>query len=144
MRRNQTNADFELQNAKGKFNIKSFTPKKSKLLDKLTLNLYVIYCSDEVEIEVYSVRHDWCSWLLNWKKRPNNNEKIGEFKVSASGWYSIDLTQYAKLLIDEKYYKLENNTVIFKIKDGSDGYAIFASTDNSVMPPFFEIDYRTK
>lgn len=127
-----------------KFNIKSFTPKKSKLLDKLTLNLYVIYCSDEVEIEVYSVRHDWCSWLLNWKKRPNNNEKIGEFKVSASGWYSIDLTQYAKLLIDEKYYKLENNTIMFKIKDGSAGSAVISSTDNSVMPPFFEVNYRPK
>lgn len=127
-----------------KFNIKSFTPKKSKLLDKLTLNLYVIHCTDQIEIEVYSVRHDWCSWLLNWKKRPNNNEKIGEFKVSAAGWYSIDLTQYAKLLINEKYYKLGNNTIMFKIKDGSDGYAIFASTDNSVMPPFFEVNYRAK
>ena len=57
---------------------------------------------------------------------------------------TIDLTQYAKLLITEKYYKLENNTIMFKIKNGSEGCVIFASTDNSVMPPFFEVKYRTK
>lgn len=127
-----------------KFNIKSFTPKDAKLLDNVTLNLFAIHCTGEIDIEVYSVQHDWCSWLLTWKNKPKVNEKIGEFKVSAAGWYSIDLTQYVKLLINEEYYNLENNTIMFKIKDGCNGNVIFASTDNSVMPPFFEVNYRMK
>lgn len=125
-----------------KFNIRSFTPKKSDNLDQILLNLYVLHCEGEVEIEVYAVRHDWCSWELTWNNQPNHNEKIGEFKVDKSGWYSIDLTEYTKRLIDRNYYKLENNSIMFKVKDTSTGNAIFTSTDNSVYPPFFEVNYR--
>ena len=91
---------------------------------------------------MYAVRHDWCSWELTWNNQPNHNEKIGEFKVDKSGWYSIDLTEYTKRLIDRNYYKLENNSIMFKVKDTSTGNAIFTSTDNSVYPPFFEVNYR--
>ena len=122
-----------------KFNIRSFTPKRKDLLDSVTLNLYVLYCSGDVELEVYSVRNDWCSWELTWLKQPAHNEKIGEFKISESGWYSIDLTEYVKLLIDKKYYNLQNNSILFKVKGESSGYAVFTSTDNSVFPPFFEV-----
>ena len=125
-----------------KFNIRSFTPKKEELLDQIILNLYVLYCSDEIEIEVYSVRNDWCSWELTWLNQPEHNEKIGEFKVSNAGWHTLDLTNYVKLLIKENYYNLENNSLLFRVKDDSDGYAIFTSTDNSVYPPFFEVNYR--
>ena len=127
-----------------KFNIRSFTPKKSKLLDSVTLNFFVLYCQDETDVEIYSVRRDWCSWQLTWKNKPKFNEKIGEFKVSGSGWYSIDLTQYAKRLIDDNYYNLIDNTIMLKTKDESKGYVIFTTTDNSVMPPFFEVHYRTR
>ena len=127
-----------------KFNIRSFTPKRKDLLDTVTLNLYVLYCSGDVELEVYSVRNDWCSWELTWLNQPAHNEKIGEFKISESGWYSIDLTEYVKLLIDKKYYNLQNNSILFKVKGGSSGYAVFTSTDNSVFPPFFEVNYRVE
>ena len=127
-----------------KFNIRSFTPKRKNLLDSVTLNLYILYCSGDIDIEVYSVRNDWCSWELTWMNQPAHNEKIGEFKVSDSGWYSIDLTKYAKLIIDKNYYNLENNSILFKVKDGTSGYAIFTSTDNSMFPPFFVVNYRVE
>ena len=125
-----------------KFNLRSFTPKKADLLDQILLNLYMQYCEGEVEIEVYSVRHSWCAWELTWDNLPKHNEKIGQFTVSKAGWYSIDLTDYAKLLINKKYYKLTDNSIMFKVKDGSTGVVIMASSDNSVYPPFFEVNYR--
>lgn len=125
-----------------KFNIRSFTPKNSHLLDRLLLNLYVLYCKNEITLEIYSVRNDWCSWELTWNNRPQHNEKIGEFTVISSGWYSIDLTEYVKQLIDNNYYNLINNSILFKIRDDSSGYAIFTSTDNGVYPPYFEVEYR--
>lgn len=127
-----------------KFNIRSFTPRDYTLLDRVLLNLNVLYCSNETYIEVYSVRYDWCSWELTWNNRPQNNEKIGEFKVSEAGWYSIDITEYIRSLIKENYYDLEDNSIMIKVKDETKGKIVFTSTDNSIFPPFFQVDYRIK
>lgn len=125
-----------------KFNIRSFTPKDTTLLDRVLLNLNVLYCSNEIDIEVYSVRYDWCSWELTWNNRPLNNEKIGEFKVNETGWYSIDITEYVRSLIKENYFDLEDNSIMMKIKDKTKGKVICSSTDNCIFPPFFQVDYR--
>lgn len=125
-----------------KFNIRSFTPKQSSLLDMLILNLNVLVCTQDTVIEVYSVRNDWCSWELTWNNRPAHNEKIGEFSVKSPGWYSLDLTDYARQLIDNEYYDLNDNSILLKLKDGCNGGVVFASTDNGIYPPFFEINYR--
>lgn len=125
-----------------KFNIRSFTPKNSSLLDDLILNLNVLACTEDAVIEIYSVRNDWCSWELTWKNRPAHNEKIGEFTIKSPGWYSLDLTDYARQLIDNEYYYLNDNSILLKLKDDSEGMVVFASTDNGIYPPFFEINYR--
>ena len=126
-----------------KYNVKSFTPKQSSLVDSFTYNFYVMSVKDSIDIEVYRVNKDWCSWTINWKDKPKYKEKLGEFSISEIGWHKIDLTDYVKKLIDRDYDKLiDNNSVVFKIKDNSKGYAILASADNTYMPPYFEVDYR--
>lgn len=125
-----------------KFNVRSFTPKESSLLDEAILYMYVLSCDEETVVETYSVRNDWCSWTLTWKNRPKHYEKIGEFNVSNKGWYGIDLTEYFKRLIEDDYYGQENNSIMLKIKTGYTGNFILASGDNTEAPPFFEINYR--
>ena len=132
---------MNLSNNYIKFDIRSFTPKKSQALDRITLSVYVLDCKKDTEFEVYAVPNDWCAWELTWNKQPNYQEKIGYFKLDGSGWYTLDLTEYIKSLIDENYYNLINNSIMIKLKDGSTGYAIMASADNSIYPPYFEVDY---
>lgn len=127
-----------------KFNIRSFTPKQSSLLDSIYLNLYAQHHEGDAVIEVYSVQKDWCSWTLCWNTRPKYSDKIGEFTVNAAGWYSIDLTDYVRHLIDNDYYGLEDNSIMLRIKDGNSSRLVLSSTDNKMHPPFFEVNYRTQ
>jgi len=125
-----------------KYNVKSFTPKDSSLIESFTFNFYVISVSDSIEIEVYRAAKDWCSTQINWRDKPLYKEKIGEFTLSEIGWHKIDLTDYVKLLIDRDYDNLNDNGIVFKVKEGSKGYAIWTSADNTYAPPYFEVNYR--
>lgn len=127
-----------------KFNLRSYTPQKSSLVDSVVLNMYALDVKGETTIEVYKVPGDWCSWTLSWKNKPDFKKQIGEFTITESGWYSIDLTDYVKELIDDDYDRLIDNSIVFKIKDETSGYAVFASTDNTYAPPYFDIKYRVK
>ena len=128
-----------------KYNVKSFTPKKSELVDSFTFNFYVMSVIDIIDIEVYRVNKDWCSWTINWKDKPPFREKLGEFPISEVGWHRIDLTDYVKKLIDRNYDKSkDNNSIVLKIKNNSRGYAVLASADNTYTPPYFEVNYRTQ
>ncbi|GHU35341.1 hypothetical protein FACS1894105_03860 [Clostridia bacterium] len=125
-----------------KYNVKSFTPKESSLIDSFNYSFYTLIASGLPEIEVYRVDNDWCSWTLNWIGKPAYKEKIGEITLSENGWHTIDLTDYVKKLIGRKYDNLESNSIMFKIKDDSKGYAIIASADSTYAPPYFEVNYR--
>jgi hypothetical protein len=127
-----------------KYNIKSFTPKISSLVGSFTFNFYVMSVTDSVDIEVHRVPKDWCSWTITWKNKPKFKEKLGEFTISEPGWHKIDLTEYAKMLIERNYDKQDTNSVVLKIKDGSRGYAVLASADNTYAPPYFEVNYRVQ
>ena len=50
-----------------KFNLRSYTPPKSSLVDSVVLNMYAMDVKGETTIEVYKVPGDWCSWTLSWK-----------------------------------------------------------------------------
>jgi len=125
-----------------KYNLSSFTPKDSSMLDSLTYSFYVMNVVNKVEIEVFRVKHDWCSWLINWEKKPDYGAKVGQFTVSEAGWHTLDLTEYAKSLIDNQYDHLLNNSIVFKVKSNTNGYALIASMDNSNMAQYFEVKYR--
>ena len=128
-----------------KYNVRSFTPKKSSLVDSFTFNFYVMSVLENIDIEVYRVKKDWCSWTINWKDKPPFREKLGEFNISEIGWHKIDLTDYVKKLIDRNYDKSkDNNSIVLKIKNNSAGYAILASADNTYAPLYFEVNYRTQ
>ena len=127
-----------------KYNIRSFTPKDSSLIDSFTLSFYAIAVENNTEMEIYRVDKDWCSSQINWRSKPKYKEKIGEFTLSEPGWHTIDLTRYAKSLINRNYDKLNDNGIVFKIKDGTIGYAILASADNTYAPPYFEVNYRVQ
>lgn len=125
-----------------KYNIRSFTPKYSSMLDSLTLNLYAMAVIGSIDIEVYKVDKDWCSWTITWDGKPDYYEKVGEITITETGWYAIDLKDYAKKLIENGYDDLLDNSIVLKVKDGSRGYALMASADNTYAPPFFEVKYR--
>ena len=127
-----------------KYNVKSFTPKQSSMVDSFTFNFYVMSAVGSIDIEVYRLNKDFCNWLVTWKKKPNHKEKLGEFTISGTGWHSIDLTEYVKNLIDRNYDKLSDNSIVLKPKNGSEGYALLASADNTYAPPFFEVNYRVR
>ena len=127
-----------------KYNVRSFTPKESKLIDSFSCSFYVMSVTGNADIEVYRVPKDWCSSMINWNDKPNHAEKLGEFTVSEKGWYKIDLTEYVKKLIDRDYDKLNDNSIVLKMKDGSRGYLVLASVDNTYAPPFFEVNYMVQ
>jgi len=127
-----------------KFNIKSFTPKKKELLESVYLNLYVKNCIEGTTLEIYSMQEDWCAWTLSWKTKPQHKEKLGEVELTKAGWYTIDLSEYTKRLIDNDYYGRVDNSILIKAKDETGSYAIIASTDNKVTPPFFKVNYLTE
>ncbi len=126
-----------------KFNTRSLTPKDSSLLDSVTFNFFVMYMIGYPELEIYKVNKSWCSWLITWNAKPAYNDKICEITLTETGWNRVDLTEYVKRLIDNKYDKLEDNSIMIKIKNGSKSYVLTASADNTVMPPYFEVNYRT-
>lgn len=125
-----------------KFNLKSITPKSAELLNTISLNFYAIFSEGELDIEVFKVQDEWCSWTMNWNEQPDYYEKIGEINVNKSGWYSLDITEYAKELINNNYDQMIDNSIVLIAKRKSEGRAIFASADNSCAPPYFKIDYK--
>ena len=125
-----------------KFNVKSFTPKRADLLDSISLSIYVMNCKEGTVLEVYSLHEDWCAWTLSWRNKPKYKEKLGELSLSKAGWYTIDLQKYVKHLIANDYYRRIENSIMFKIKNGTEGYAVVASSDNKITPPFFSVQYR--
>lgn len=127
-----------------KFNVKSFTPKKADLLDSISLSFYVMNCREGTVLEVYSLQEDWCAWTLSWWNRPEHKEKLGEIPLSQEGWYTIDLKEYVERLIENNYYRRVDNSILLKIKDETEGYAVVAASDNKIIPPFFSVKYRTE
>lgn len=125
-----------------KFNVKSFTPKRADLLDSISLSIYVMNCKEGTVLEVYSLQEDWCAWTLSWRNKPKYKEKLGELSLSKAGWYTIDLQNYVEHLIANDYYRRIENSIMFKIKNGTEGYAVAASSDNKITPPFFSVQYR--
>lgn len=125
-----------------KYNIKSITPKDSSLLDSITYNFYVMYLVDKIDLEIYKVDRNWCSWTLTWNNKTAYKEKIGEITISNTGWYELDITEYVKELIDNNYDNLDDNSFVIKVKDGNIGYVLIASADNTFSPPYFEVNYR--
>jgi len=127
-----------------KYNVRSITPKDPELLDSFKLNFYAMAVDGDVDIEVYRITNDWCSWTTAWYNTPPAREKIGYFSLSEPGWHTIDFTEYIKHLIKSGYYNLTDNSVVFKMKESSEGYAVLASANNSFTPPYFEINYRNQ
>ncbi len=125
-----------------KTNLRSITPNQSDLLEKITLSLYAIYAKEEVIIEVYKVKDDWCSWTMNWENHPSYHEKIGEIIVDKPGWYDVDLTNYVKNLIDNGYDKTTDNSFVLVAQSAENGEVFFASADNSCAPPYYKVVYK--
>lgn len=80
----------------------------------------------------------WWKWFSIGKQY---GEKIGEFEISLEGWYSIDITEYVKFLIENNYFSFENSSIMLKLKDNNAGTVVISSCDNSMYPPFFEVNY---
>jgi len=127
-----------------KYNIRSFTPKNPAMIDLLAFNFYVMSVADSIDIEVFRVPKEWCSSLMNWRDKAKHREKLGEFTLSETGWHRIDLTEYAKKLIERDYDKIRDNSIVLKVKPGSKSHAVLASVDNSYAPPYFEVHYRVR
>jgi len=127
-----------------KYNVRSFTPKESQLIDSFACSFYVMSVTGSADIEVYRISKNWCSSLINWNSKADYKEKLGEFTISETGWYKMDMTEYVKGLIDRDYDKLNDNSIVLKMKDGSKGRAVLASVDNTYAPPFFEVTYRVQ
>jgi hypothetical protein len=127
-----------------KYNLRSITPKDPELIDSFYLNFYVMAVDGDVDLEVFRLANNWCSWVTTWKNRPRTRQKIGYLSLSEAGWHTIDLTEYIKRLIAHDYYNISDNSIVFKMKKGSEGHAIFASANNSFTPPYFEINYRVQ
>lgn len=140
--------DNRFENVRGytylKFNARSFAPKDPALLDYFYFTFYVEYVETPVTIELYAMSKDWCSWRITWHEKPSQNYKFGEFTIDQAGWYTINLTAYIKNMISSDYFMLQDNSFMMKVKDDSDGYAIIASTDHSLYPPFFEVGYKVE
>ena len=64
--------------------------------------------------------------------------------MSQEGWYTIDLKEYVERLIENNYYRRGDNSILLKIKDETEGYAVVAASDNKITPPFFSVKYRTE
>ena len=130
-----------------KFNMRSFTPDISSMLDSCVLNLYAIYVDSAIDVDIYQVNEDWCSWTMTWTDKAPFGEYVGSVHVSKAGWCSLDLTQYAKKLIDNGYADQQNklnSSIVLKIRSDDSQGLILASADNSYAPPYFEIKYRKK
>lgn len=125
-----------------KTNLRSITPKQAELLEQITLSLYAICVKEEVTLDVYKVRQGWCSWTMNWENHPQYYEKIGEIIVDQPGWYDIDLTDYVKSLIDNRYDGTTDNSFVFVARSAENGEVIFASADNSCAPPHYKVVYK--
>jgi len=136
------NSSSENERTYIKHNLNAIIPVNADLLDKISLNLYAIAVKEEITIEFYNVKEDWCSWEITPKNHPLYQEKIGEITVGKSGWYEIDITNYVKDLMNSGRNKLASNSIVMITKSGSCGEALFASADNSFAPPYYEITYK--
>lgn len=125
-----------------KHNLNAIIPVKAALLDKISLNLYAIAVKEEITIEFYNVKENWCSWEITTENHPLYQEKIGEITVDKSGWYEIDITDYIKDLMNSGRNKLASNSIVMITKSGSCGEVLFASADNSFAPPYYKIIYK--
>lgn len=127
-----------------KLNARSITPKDSAALESFSFSFFIEYVEEPVTLEFYGMTQDWCSWRITWKNKPSTSYKLGECYIDQKGWYTVDLTDYIKYVIDSNYFLLEDNSFMIRVKDETDGYAIMASTDHSSFFPYFEISYNVE
>ncbi len=124
-----------------KCNLESITPADKNLLGSIRYHFYVAALTNAMDLEAYLVPDTWCSFTVNWETKPAYTEKIGEVHVDAAGYYYLDMTEFAKNYIEHAGEYTAECSIVLKAKDNSTGIVIAASADNTIAPPFFEVDY---
>ena len=127
-----------------KLNLDSITPANSSLLKSLYYNFFAIECSEDVDLEAYLVPQTWCSFTINWDDKPEYTQKIGEVHIDGPGYYSLDITNFARNYIENSINYSAECSLLLKLKDSNKGLLVLASADNTSMPPYFEVNYSVE
>lgn len=80
----------------------------------------------------------WSSTGLSWKKRNTKFSEVNAmFTIVENGYYSLDITDYAKKCFADETWMTES----YGIALGYDGdMQVVASSDNSMFIPYLQID----
>lgn len=116
----------------------NFSSYSSSSCDSSFLYFYNNAVDGETPISVYGYADDnWTEDEITWNDQPSgsNAQYIGVVNVSATGWHSIDVTDYVNNQMSDK-------TVTFKLEDVTHAgtYLKFNSKDSGVNIPYLVIN----
>lgn len=127
-----------------KLNLDSITPATSSQLMSINYNFYVMATTGRVKLEAYLVPKGWCSYTINWGNKPDYTKKVGDLLIDSRGYYSLDITDFAKEYINNRQNYSVDCSILLKLGDSDKGSLVIASADNTVTPPFFAVNYNIK
>lgn len=95
----------------------------------------------EVFLSLNRVKDQWSSTQMTWSNRMEYEDEISRVKSDRGNVYSFDITNFVKECLDDTAMITESCGLLLKTSE-KNSYKIFATSDNSLNPPFIEIIFN--
>lgn len=94
------------------------------------------------ELGLYKMQTNWSSTGLTWNTRLSAGELVTGANPSGTGELVFDLTEFTKGCFDDPTWMTESKGLLLKAASPEKGYAICASHDHPLYPPYIRIELR--
>lgn len=93
-------------------------------------------------LTLYKKKTQWSSTRDLWNDNMERGSKIvGESTSDGNGWLHFDITQFMKQCVSDRTWLMESYGCIL---EGGSGYAIVATSDNSLYVPYIKVTMKNK
>lgn len=122
--------------------INEYIDTKPENIKLATYNAYEMSgFSSTAKISLNKIESFWSSHMLNWESRVDPGYHVNTTLVNKEGFTTFDITELAKKALGDESCDVESLGVVMSGENTNNSYRIFASSDNSIFPPFEMITF---
>ncbi len=125
-----------------RFRLQYFCKLNPEDILSASYHLRVFSGSGLEELGLYKMETNWSSTGLTWNTRLPPGDLAAEARPSGTGELVFDLTDFAKACFADPTWMTESKGLLLKAASPESGYAVCASHDHALYPPYLRIELR--
>lgn len=126
-----------------RFRLNWFMELNSTEIKKATYNARFLSSNKKkFKLCLFNMNEQWSSTGILWENRAQDFTEYCEDSLRNHNYIHLDVTKFIKESFDDKSWTEESNGLVLKAKD-SKAFTILATSDNSLYPPYIQIDMKS-